>query len=73
MVTGRPLLGVKPTQRCRVWLWNGEDPYDELERRIGAACLHFGIKAEEIDGWLFVNSGRDKDARSSSRPKPATG
>jgi len=59
MATGRALLGVLPPQRARVWLWNGEDPYDELERRVGAACLHDGITAEEIDGWLFVNSGRD--------------
>ena len=45
MVTGRALLGILPPQRVRVWYWNGEDPYDELERRIGAACLHYGITA----------------------------
>ena len=27
LATGRELLGVKPPQRARVWLWNGEDPY----------------------------------------------
>lgn len=59
MATGRPLLGVTPPARARVWLWNGEDPLEELERRITAACLHFGIAAEEIDGWLFVDSGRE--------------
>ena len=30
--------------------WNGA---------IGAACLHYGITAEELDGWLFVNQRRD--------------
>ena len=62
IATGKPLLGVKPPERARVWLWNGEDPMEELERRIGAACLHFGIGASEIEGWLFVNSGRDPDS-----------
>ena len=59
MVSGRPLLGIAPVDRLRVWLWNGEDPRDELERRIAAACLHYDLKEEEIDGRLFVDSGRD--------------
>ena len=33
MATGRPLLGIVPPRASRVWLWNGEDPMDELERR----------------------------------------
>ncbi len=61
MVTGRPLLGITPTQCCRVWHWNGEDPLEEIERRITAACLHFGITEQEISGDLFVNSGRDSE------------
>lgn len=59
MATGRALLGSKPARRCRVWAWNGEDPQDELTRRIMAICLHYGITKDELDGWLFVNSGRD--------------
>ena len=61
MVTGRPLLGILPRQRARVWLWNGEDPLEEIERRITAACLHFGITAAEIEGGLFVDSGRNSE------------
>ena len=45
MATGRDLLGVKPRRRLKVWLWNGEDPLDELQRRIAAACKHYGISA----------------------------
>jgi AAA domain len=63
MATGRALLGVAPKHRLRVWLWNGEDPLDELERRIGAACIHYGIDRDELNGWLFVNSGRELDSR----------
>ena len=60
MATGRPLLGIQPRRRCRVWYWNGEDPREETERRIAAICLHHGIAAEDLDGWLFYDSGRDQ-------------
>jgi hypothetical protein len=62
MSSGKALLGILPPHRSRVWLWNGEDPYDELERRIGAACLHYHLEREDLEGWLFVNSGRDSDS-----------
>jgi hypothetical protein len=58
MVTGRALLGVTPEERVNVWYWNGEDPEDELERRIVAACLHYEIDPSEIEGRLFVDTGR---------------
>lgn len=61
MATGRALLGVSPPKRLRVWYWNGEDPRDETERRIAAICLHFGIAAEELEGWLFIDSGREQE------------
>jgi hypothetical protein len=59
MATGRNLLGVGVPRRLRVWYWNGEDPIEEIERRVAAICLHYGISAQEIAGQLFVNSGRD--------------
>ena len=61
MATGRKLLHDEPWERARVWLWNGEDPLDELQRRIAAACLHYGIGREEIAGRLFVDSGRNSE------------
>jgi hypothetical protein len=59
MVTGRPLLGVPVPERLRCWYWNGEDPLEEVERRILAACLHYGIGPEDIGDRLFLDSGRD--------------
>lgn len=59
MATGRPLLGTAPAGALRVWLWNGEDPLDELERRISAACLHYDLDERAIGDRLFVDSGRD--------------
>ena len=49
-----------PRGPVRVWLWNGEDPYEEMELRVGAACLHYGISDEDLGGRLFIDSGRDK-------------
>ncbi len=61
MATGRALLGTHPTAKLRVWLWNGEDPLEELERRVAAICIHYGIDPADLDGQLFLNSGRDTE------------
>lgn len=58
MVTGRSLLGVEPQHPLRCWLWNGEDPTDELQRRIAAACMHYNIGRKDIGDRLFFDSGR---------------
>ncbi len=58
IVTGRPLLGVIPQERVCGWYWNGEDPDDELDRRLWAPLIHYEIEREEIDGRLFYDSGR---------------
>jgi hypothetical protein len=59
IATGRNLLGVIPKERTNVWYWNGEDPAEETELRIAAICLHYGVLPAELDGRLFVDSGRD--------------
>lgn len=61
MASGKALNGVKPPRRLKVWLFNVEDPRDELERRIMAACIHFKLKPEDIDGHLFLDSGREQE------------
>lgn len=60
MVTGRDLLGTKPTSPLRCWLYNLEDPRDELDRRLMAACKHYNVKAKDIEGKLFLDSGREQ-------------
>ena len=59
IATGRNLLGEPVAESCRVWYINLEDPFDEINRRITAACLHHNIDRDALDGRLFVNSGRD--------------
>ncbi|TNC49383.1 recombinase RecA [Rubellimicrobium rubrum] len=60
MASGRPLLGDRPTDCLRVWLFNLEDPRDELERRVIAAMLHHRIAPEEVEGRLFLDTGREQ-------------
>jgi hypothetical protein len=59
MASGRDLLGVRSAGRLKVWLWNGEDPLEELQRRVAAAALHYELDRSELEGRLFLNSGRD--------------
>ncbi|ACB96243.1 AAA family ATPase [Beijerinckia indica] len=61
IATGRPLLGIQPDGRANVWIWNGEDPRDELERRVTGAMLHHSIDPREISGRLFLDSGREQE------------
>lgn len=42
-----------------VWGHNGEDPYEELLRRLMAVCKHYGVTRENLGGRLRITSGRD--------------
>ena len=60
MAIGRDLLdGGNPIRRLRVWYWNGEDPKDEIQRRIAAICSHYKIDQKDLEGRLFIDSGHD--------------
>jgi hypothetical protein len=59
MASGKPLLGIQPPRRLRVWIYNGEDPMEELQRRIQAVAKFYGLTKDDLDGYLFVNNGRD--------------
>jgi len=72
MASGRALLGVKPVQKLKVWYWNGEDPQEETDRRLAAACLHYGIKPAEIQGYLFTDSGRTTPIIIAQQAKSGT-
>jgi hypothetical protein len=69
MVTGRDLLGSKPPGKLRVWYWNGEDPEEELRRRVAAICLHYRITAGEIGDRLFIDSGRTTDIKLATETR----
>lgn len=58
MATGRSLLGESVSRKLRVWAWNGEDPQDELYRRLAAACKEYGIVGDDLGDRLMVDTGR---------------
>lgn len=70
MATGRDLLGDWVASDLAVWIFNLEDPRDELDRRIVAAMQHYQIAPEELtkgkSDWpdsprLYVDTGRERD------------
>ena len=68
MTAGQNLLGVQ-SAKLRVWYWNGEDPPEEIDRRIEAACRHFGIDPSSIQDRLFRDSGRETEIIVASQTK----
>lgn len=60
MASGRDLLGEWTAPNLKVWLYNLEDPRDELDRRVIAAMQHHHVSPEEIAGRLYVDTGRER-------------
>jgi len=61
MASGRDLLGQGlPAGPLRTWMFNLEDPRDELQLRIGAAMMHYKLTEADLGGRLFVDSGREQ-------------
>lgn len=59
MASGRNLLDVPVKAVLSVWYVNLEDPREEIERRIAGILLHYKVRPAEIEGRLFIDSGRD--------------
>lgn len=68
MAIGSPLLGeaIHGGRPLRVWYWNGEDPREEVERKIEAACLHFGIGELELGDRLMISDPETAGIRLGS-------
>lgn len=60
MASGRELLGDWTESGLKVWLYNLEDPRDEMDRRIIAAMQHHNVSPDEIAGRLYVDTGRER-------------
>lgn len=52
-----------PAGELRVWICNGEEEQDELDRRVAATCQHYGIGKADLGGRLFAQSVRDNPLR----------
>ncbi|QQM06121.1 hypothetical protein I8G32_04701 [Rhodopseudomonas palustris] len=73
MTSGKPLLGERSPENLRVWIWNGEDPVDELQRRVAAAMHHYSVGPADVGDRLLIDSGMEQpitlaeDGRSGAR------
>ncbi len=59
LASGRKLLHDQPREPLRVWIFNGEEPRDEMERRLAAAAIHYGLSQADIADRLFVDNGNE--------------
>ena len=59
MTIGKPLLDGSEQLPLKVWYWNLEDPYEELQRRFQATCHFYGLSPSDVSQKVFVDSGRD--------------
>src|SRR6516164_6992119 len=63
LMRGQPL----PSGPLRAAYLNGEEVQEELDRRVAAVCQHFGIKADDCGGRLWVRSTREKPIKVAVR------
>lgn len=60
MASGRSLLGEKVWNGPhRVWVWNLEDPGEELQKSVAAFALHHSLQPHEFAGRLYLDSALD--------------
>jgi RecA/RadA recombinase len=59
MTTGQSFLG-RHTDARKCWLWNLEDPIDEIYRKVYAIAQHYELTQADIADRLLINSGRDE-------------
>lgn len=61
MASDRPLYNrIIHEGPLTVWLYNLEDPLEETERRLHATAKWFKISPQDVEGRLYVDSGRDQ-------------
>ena len=72
MVSGKQTVGEWVAGPLRTWLYNLEDPSDELQRRITAAMIHHGISPDAVEGRLFIDSGRDRPLCTAVQTRSGT-
>lgn len=60
LASGRDLLSEGVYDPGNVWIYNLEDPETELYRRLKAGMLGHDVVFADIEGRLFMDSGRDR-------------
>ena len=58
LATGRGFLGERVHHSAPAWVFNLEDPLEEMQRRLAALMMLHGIPDDAVSGRLFLNTGR---------------
>ena len=58
LATGRAFLGERVHHSAPAWVFNLEDPLEEMQRRLAALMMLHAIPNEAVSGRLFLNTGR---------------
>lgn len=72
VATGQALTGMEVLKPGPVWLYNSEDPTDEMERKIAACCIAHDIVPRTLRN-VFYRSGQDEAAFVFVKMDPAQG
>lgn len=60
LASGRNFLAERVHHSVPAWVLNLEDPLEETERRLAALMRRHGIARSELEGRLFLHSGRER-------------
>lgn len=60
LASGKEILGERVHHSVPAWVLNLEDPMEEQERRVAAMMIRHGLTREDLNGRLFLHSGRDR-------------
>lgn len=73
MASGRNLIGHRPVQPLRVLYLHMEEPDDEMDRRVAAAVIRYGLSQGDIGDRLHLRTGAmsivDVDEYGMPRPR----
>jgi hypothetical protein len=58
VATGKNLLGDEVFDQGPVWIYNAEDPAEEIAMRLAAICQHYDIDMTSLPGKVIYSSGR---------------
>lgn len=61
--TGINCCAQEIVEQAPVWIFNNEDPIEELHRRIAAIAKYYGLSFSKLQENVFLNSGRMKEDR----------
>lgn len=59
IATGKPITGFEIKDKGAVWIYNTEDPMDELERKLAAISIYHEIPLKDMKD-VHITSGRDQ-------------